>query len=771
MVRDLECDLERGVMKMAKLKKMLTHLGKNESGQGALAIVLILLMLGAIILTPLLVFMSTGLKAGGVYESKVQEFYAADAGVEDALWQIKYDHLDEKFTSPAYDPYDYDTNYTYDLPDEINNENVTVNITNVWIPTADAPDPDDALEIIESGRLIVTGSVITFSGGQRGYEIKISYSYNTTVGSPYYDPNGENLWVDDIGVWLFGGFDYVDSGSGSLDNYTFSKASHCGGKAIVWDVDTALKDLPGGMGYPLVRAFDFQFTGPVDQNPQAVSWITTTGVAAVPLSWDADSKPYRIESTAGSTTAEAYVIKNELRKLGAAMSGDYRAVGNSLMIDTNSDDKRDKLLNETSATVSDIPASAYVEAAYLYWSGWFKEGVAIFSDSCSNFDKWDRSASGSRWTLSSGRFQGQGSSTATLAQKTLTMKNSLDLSSYTPGAVTVFWDQSKGGTLESGDTLYYAFYNGTSWSTDFVAFSGNSPSSSFSTTIPDAYLTNNFKMRFYFNFDNSHEYVYLDNIKIVQADATCIFKINGTQVYFDGDGNPQKGAQPITADTSQALPNYKSSGTPNGFSYACFKDVTKLVRMCTDDGNAGYTIGGVDATWNASNEWAYAGWSLIIVYSSPETKGHQLYLYDDFAYADMDSNVDFDNDGQPGGTISGFLVPYPVEDEENAATITVFVGEGDECYDYDYFKFKGTALSDGYTTHNVWNSKSVGMTYDGVDIDTFYVTWASGLLEPGDTSAQIDLPTKTDSWNLVYIILSFRSEITIGGTISYLIRG
>lgn len=70
MVRDLECKLERGVMMMAKLKKMLTHLGKNESGQGALAIVVILLMLGAIILTPLLVFMNTGLKAGGFTSQK-----------------------------------------------------------------------------------------------------------------------------------------------------------------------------------------------------------------------------------------------------------------------------------------------------------------------------------------------------------------------------------------------------------------------------------------------------------------------------------------------------------------------------------------------------------------------------------------------------------------------------------------------------------------------------------------------------------------------------
>ena len=100
---------------MAKLRKMLTHPRKNESGQGALAIVLILLMLGAIILTPLLVFMNTGLKAGGVYESKMQEFYAADAGVEDAIWEIK----NESFVS----------NYT--LADKVNDRDVNVTIGNV----------------------------------------------------------------------------------------------------------------------------------------------------------------------------------------------------------------------------------------------------------------------------------------------------------------------------------------------------------------------------------------------------------------------------------------------------------------------------------------------------------------------------------------------------------------------------------------------------------------------------------------------------------------
>jgi len=112
MVRDWSVNWKGGVMKMAKLKRMLTHPRKNESGQGVLAMVLLLLMLGAIILTPLLVFMQTGVKAGRVYESKLQEFYAADAGVEDAIWEIN------NGTSGA----------AYFLGEEVNDRNVSVTI-------------------------------------------------------------------------------------------------------------------------------------------------------------------------------------------------------------------------------------------------------------------------------------------------------------------------------------------------------------------------------------------------------------------------------------------------------------------------------------------------------------------------------------------------------------------------------------------------------------------------------------------------------------------
>ena len=70
---------------------MRTMLGKairDESGK-ILIMVLVLLVVGGLVLTPLLGLMSTGLVAGQVYEKKASELYAADAGVEDAIWRIK----------------------------------------------------------------------------------------------------------------------------------------------------------------------------------------------------------------------------------------------------------------------------------------------------------------------------------------------------------------------------------------------------------------------------------------------------------------------------------------------------------------------------------------------------------------------------------------------------------------------------------------------------------------------------------------------------------
>jgi hypothetical protein len=365
-------------------------------------------------------------------------------------------------------------------------------------------------------------------------------------------------------------------------------------------------------------------------------------------------------------------------------------------------------------------------------------------------------------------------------------------------------------TISASDGLdYYLSKNGTNWYGPVQAFRGNIGSSpvDFSATIPSVYLTSNFKIKFTLvGFTGSGLYANIDNITIKgqSADTSVVFKINdGTglkQVYFDSNGLPQQGNHELEASRSQILRNYFGSD-PHGYSYSSYRDVTDLVRTYSKapvppdtnwTGYGTYSVGGIYASTardgQSPDEWAYANWSLIIIYTSPATQGHQLFLFDKMIYSNQDTfsgvNVDFDGDGEPGGSISGFIVPSPVEGEINAAKITTYIGDGDVWYDGDYIAMNGTKLWDGTSTtsnsrnspNNVFNSTSMGLgSYDGIDIDTLgydppngqYITWDSGILEPGDTSAQIDMVTHTDVWNVIYIILSFRSKTSIGGILSY----
>ena len=88
-------------MKMALNKSI-----RDEKGQ-ALILVVILLLVGTLIITPLLSFMGTGLIAGRVYEERMEEVYAAEAGVEDAIWQIitKAAGLPQTEDNPPMPPY------------------------------------------------------------------------------------------------------------------------------------------------------------------------------------------------------------------------------------------------------------------------------------------------------------------------------------------------------------------------------------------------------------------------------------------------------------------------------------------------------------------------------------------------------------------------------------------------------------------------------------------------------------------------------------------
>ena len=769
---------------------------QNRKGRGqkgsVLALVLVMFLVGSSLCVILLQSSVSGMVTGKVYENKAAELYAADAGIEDARWIIKYDYLDTLLTSPGYKYYNFTSDWTYSTSELINGENVTITIENVWIPV-DIPVPTEieARTIVEAEKLIITSA-----NGSSDYNIIITY----------FPEVGDNLDVESIGVWLPRGFHYV-SGSSNLealaDNITV--VSHAGNEAIIWNFTSEdFENLPGvnPADSPRVAEITFQLDSELsDNDPDTVAWITTSNVADIPFSWESDVKVYKATSIAGTTAIEAWMAKSETRLLSGGIAGDYVAAGNSLMTDDDNDDRREILHAESSANISSIPIDATVRAAYLYWTGW-RNGVE-FSDSCDNFNNWDK---GDAWSLSSGEFRAHYNSGGDPA-RTITLNESVNLSGFVYGDVKVMWNQDEGGNLEgesSGplyqDILWFAFSsdNGSSWGGNIKAFSNDNPDETFEYDVPGGYLTENFSMRFYIEgFSDSNEYCFLDNITITTSemipDTSVEFKVDGNQVYFGGGGTPTVGAEEIVADWSESMANTVGA-TPEGYSYVCFKDVTALVKAFSvkapdpainHPGNAVYTVGGVAAdvmsigfTPGQPSHLAHAGWSMIIIYTSADTKGHSLYLYDTFMHSHTGENLDFDSDNQSGGTITRFLVPEPLDGEVNAAKMTVFVGEGDEVWNGDYLQFNGTTLWDGTISDgndeadptNCWNGMSVGMTAEGVDVDTFYVTWASGLLQPGHTTADIDIYTPQDEYNLIYIILAFRDETRTGGALSYLIN-
>jgi len=101
---------------------------RDEKG-AALILALILLLIGGLISAALLGHMGSGILAGEVYEKRTAELYAADAGVEDAVWKIQHQVDEVKALTQCYQ------DWTYNMIDaeggvaEVNDKRVEVTIT------------------------------------------------------------------------------------------------------------------------------------------------------------------------------------------------------------------------------------------------------------------------------------------------------------------------------------------------------------------------------------------------------------------------------------------------------------------------------------------------------------------------------------------------------------------------------------------------------------------------------------------------------------------
>jgi hypothetical protein len=173
------------------MKKLLRSWVRNESGQGVLLTVLVLLVLGALITVPLLDFMSTGLEAGRVHEIRTEEYYAADAGVEEAIYWLP--QLGENNGTAG--PY---ADWVRTSPLDMNGKtvNVTVEPLNIYFKitsTATSVDGRETTIVAYTGGLL--SNAITSNGdvdlkpGEPKTNVTGDIMLNGELTPPDYQPN------------------------------------------------------------------------------------------------------------------------------------------------------------------------------------------------------------------------------------------------------------------------------------------------------------------------------------------------------------------------------------------------------------------------------------------------------------------------------------------------------------------------------------------------------------------------------------------------------
>jgi hypothetical protein len=703
--------------------KIMKGLVKGQKGQ-ALVAALILLVVGGLILTPLLGLMGTGIKSGQVFEQKDDEVYAADAGVEDAMWYIRNNEPEDNnllkgLLGAGYDEYDYSTPYPYPYKLSVNGKNVTVTMQNVWIPKdISVPSPSVARQIIEDAKLTIVG-----------YPGSTASTYVIKIG---WNGTGTALQVKTIGIWLSPGFEYTEySDSCSLQGQTWYRTPaislYKGGQAVVWNFTSpypSLQSFPGGTsGPPMVETFNFTYTGPQGQIPELVSdWIVTTGVSGISYSWDDTMHLYKIVSTAGAVQVEAYGAQTKFRKLKSTISSDYTVAGSTLMttLSGNPAYYRDKLLAESSSIISSIPLQsvpssgivpagkipeeATIDKVYLYWSGWI------------DYHYWQ-----SAWP-------------------------------YTWREITAL----KYSSNTKAQLIANSQVNMVKFNVDSATQTVTANISGIHSGVPDVQVT---RATDCIGATDSWDYSCFKDV------TNLVVSGNVTVQQYIENAMKTAGSGTVTFTLGEAAGLrgvHRPESSPAGASANYYFNLS-------GDGSTGYPLGTPafhepNGNYDTEYQWAYAGWSLIIFYRSPALIQRQLYLYDNMVVVKY--NV-FDD---VPVAIGGFLAP-PVISGNDKSHITYFVGEGDyqSIYTHSKVKVNSNWLSDppGNPEEDVLNSYSSGLPItntDGVDIDTFVLP--QGCILPYATSATITLHTTEETYTLVYLVLSFRSELTTGGIIT-----
>jgi len=703
-------------------QKRLNRLISGEKGQ-TLIMVMIMMLVSAFIIVPMLSHVGSGLKTGKeVYEERMKLFYAADAGIEDALWYLQGETRIKQLDSD-WEPDDINWTVTYDLtdddpgnldnPDDINDDQVDVTISYVWLLEGlNDPTP------------------------QVNEQVTVAGYFNTDDTTNYisdFITESADSNVNRIGVWLPYGYQYVDGSvtingvpiGQSLNDYPSgpirdrmseilylvddpTPTPHRDGTALLWNYSGTdfgdLSDLmpppvgggitPGEQFPPTIRlAFDFVYPTGVTEPEVFFPWIKIdAGIA-----WDPGVGFYHINSvgtappmgaaTEGKTASSAVYVSWGTPKYtstgggtSSSLQGDYIAIGNSLMTECWNRyvvghghgaheviepgppcnyhcqyNCRGTYFNESSATVNAgaVPADAIIKKAFLYWTAW--------------------------WT--------------------------------TDGADEYI-------TLEVNDTLI-APTNG-----DGIA------------GTEDDNPGGVFRDRFYvLPTPGSDGYQY-SCFADVTAEVTGITTdVNGTKFTLGG-------VNAIPASTCDQSPLWLQ----------------------------------------ATN----AGWSMIIIYASAEQEAHQIYLYDQLSYLwdRYGATAEFTILGfeAPEEDRDAKLTIFAAEGDDwidpdytrfKGQQYTTFRDLGDNSASApNYYKnvFNGYSSATGFTPQQLDGQGSGEIS--GVDIDTYTQdrtgTSLSTIVQPGDTQAKIRIETVgygsgCDGIMLSYVVFSVRSTLVSGG--------
>ena len=317
------------------MKKLLRSLGRNESGQGVLITVLVLLILGALLIVPLLNLMGTGLQAGRVNEERTEEFYAADAGVEDALYKL-VNKIDIELLD-----------YTYYLPD-INGKEVQVTLPSqrdviiTFFKDIGVLDPEGQGDYNKNRPhaewLVVYSPIETETGVYGEYRITVYYNgtpprdvlstgfwilnYDGTTEPITYDPDEDGwVWIDLDGDGINGTGEWIHTDGSLIDDFPgeFRVADKVG-NAFIWEWDinegptfgsdvicrtqrfALVPNITVAEGRPLLANVAWVETKTDDIQ---ISWYGSTGFCYI-ISTATD--PYTLKHT----TVEAYVFRQQL---------------------------------------------------------------------------------------------------------------------------------------------------------------------------------------------------------------------------------------------------------------------------------------------------------------------------------------------------------------------------------------------------------------------------------------------------------------------------